>query len=102
VLGLGGSSSLIMRRTSPYAASFSRLCVSGVLPVSSSYNSTPSEKMSVRVSAPSALISACSGLMYSGVPTIVPYCVNTVRSVSRCSVAFATPKSITLGTGFPS
>ncbi len=43
VLGLGGSSSLIMRRTSPYAASLSRLWESGVLPVSSSYSNTPSE-----------------------------------------------------------
>ena len=40
--------------------------------------------------------------MYSSVPTIVPYCVNSVRSVSFCSVALATPKSITLGTGLPS
>src|SRR5437899_3009488 len=29
--------------------------------------------MSLRVSAPSALISACSGLMYSSVPTMVQY-----------------------------
>jgi len=43
VLGLGGSSSLIMRRISAYAASFMRLWESGVLPVSSSYRSTPSE-----------------------------------------------------------
>jgi hypothetical protein len=43
VLGLGGSSSLIMRRISPYAASRTRLWVSGVLPVSSSYSSAPSE-----------------------------------------------------------
>src|SRR5438876_741314 len=35
--------------------------------------------MSPRVSTPSPLISACSGLMYSRVPTIVPYCVNIVR-----------------------
>jgi len=45
---------------------------------------------------------ACSGLMYSSVPTMVPYCVNSVRSVSFCSVALATPKSIHLGTGLPS
>ena len=36
VLGLGGSSSLTIRRTSAYAASFSRLWVNGVLPVRSS------------------------------------------------------------------
>src|SRR2546430_2142882 len=35
--------------------------------------------MSLRVSAPRALISACSGLMYSSVPTMVPYCVNRVH-----------------------
>jgi hypothetical protein len=28
----------------------------------------------------------------------VPYCVNRVRSVNFCSVALATPKSITFGT----
>ena len=43
VLGLGGSSSLIMRRISANAASLIRLRLSGVLPVSSSYRSTPSE-----------------------------------------------------------
>jgi hypothetical protein len=58
--------------------------------------------MSLRVSAARALISACSGDMYSNVPIMVPYCVNSVRSVSRCSVALATPKSITFGTGLPS
>jgi hypothetical protein len=58
--------------------------------------------MSLRVSTPSALISACSGAMYSNVPTSTPYCVNSVRSVSRCSVALATPKSITFGTALPS
>ena len=58
--------------------------------------------MSLRVSTPKALISACSGDMYSNVPIIVPYCVNRVRSVSFCSVALAMPKSITLGTGLPS
>ena len=58
--------------------------------------------MSLRVSTPKAFISACSGLMYSSVPTSVPNCVNSVFSVSRCSVALATPKSITLGTGLSS
>ena len=43
VLGLGGSSSLMIRRISAYAASLTRLWESGVLPVSSSYRSTPSE-----------------------------------------------------------
>ena len=58
--------------------------------------------MSLRVSTPKAFISACSGLMYSNVPTRAPNWVNSVRSVSRCSIALATPKSITLGTGLSS
>ena len=43
-------------------------------------------------------MSACSGLMYSGVPMSWPSSVATVRSVSFCDVAFATPKSMILGT----
>ena len=39
---------------------------------------------------------------YVVVPIIAPNSVNSVRSVSRGPVAFATPKSITLGTGLPS
>ena len=58
--------------------------------------------MSLRVSTPKAFISACSGLMYSKVPTSAPNWVNNVFSVSRCSIALATPKSITLGTGLSS
>ena len=40
--------------------------------------------------------------MYSSVPTTAPNSVNSVCSVSRWPVALATPKSITLGTGWPS
>ena len=40
--------------------------------------------------------------MYSNVPRIAPNSVNIVRSVSRCSTALATPKSMTLGSGTPS
>ncbi len=58
--------------------------------------------MSLRVSTSSPLSFACSGLMYSGVPTMTPSWVKSVFSVSRCSIALATPKSITLGTGRPS
>src|SRR5262245_56228960 len=58
--------------------------------------------MSLRVSTPKAFISACSGLMYSNVPTRTPYWVKSVFSVSRCSMALATPKSITFGTGLSS
>ena len=50
-----------------------------------------------------ALISACSGLMYSSVPTIWPISVNSVSlGQLLVPVALATPKSITLGTGLPS
>ena len=48
------------------------------------------------------IVSACSGLAYSGVPTIWPNCVSNVFSTAHLSVAFAMPKSITLGTGVPS
>ena len=48
------------------------------------------------------IVSACSGLAYSGVPTIWPNCVSSVFSTAHLSVAFAMPKSITLGTGVPS
>ncbi len=58
--------------------------------------------MSLRVSTSRPLISACSGLMYSGVPIIWANRVKSVFSVSRWSIALATPKSITLGTGLPS
>ena len=58
--------------------------------------------MSVRVSMSSCFISACSGLMYSGVPTTAPSPVNSVWSVSGCAVALATPKSMIFGTGRPS
>ena len=40
--------------------------------------------------------------MYSGVPIHWPSSVKRVRSVSRCAVALATPKSMILGTGRPS
>ena len=49
--------------------------LSGVLPVSSSYRSTPRLYTSLRMSTSRALTSTCSGLMYSGVPII---CANRV------------------------
>jgi hypothetical protein len=58
--------------------------------------------MSLRVSIPGALKDACSGLMYSSVPTSWPYRVDVVHSVGVCPVALDTPKSMTLGTGMPS
>ena len=58
--------------------------------------------MSLRVSMSWLLTSACSGDMYSGVPTNAPKPVNSVLSVRRCPVALATPKSITFTTGLSS
>src|SRR5207344_2607961 len=42
---------------------------------------------------------ACSGDMYSGVPTTAPNPVISVLSVKVCPAALATPKSIIFGTG---
>ena len=42
---------------------------------------------------------ACSGDMYSGVPTTALKPVASVFSVRCCPAAFATPKSMTFGTG---
>ena len=50
VLGRGGSSSRMIRRTSSNAACFSRSLSNGVVPVSSSYSSTPRLYTSLRVS----------------------------------------------------
>jgi len=58
--------------------------------------------MSARVSTSRPDISACSGAMYSGVPIICRHSVKSVLSVRWRSVAFAMPKSMTFGTGFPS
>ena len=58
--------------------------------------------MSLRVSMSSWFSSACSGLMYSSVPTTAPNSVYSVSSVNRGPVALATPKSMILGTGLPS
>ena len=58
--------------------------------------------MSLRVSTSRPLSSACSGLMYSGVPISWAKPVKSVFSVSCWPIALATPKSITLGTGAPS
>ncbi len=58
--------------------------------------------MSLRVSMSRPLISACSGLMYAGVPIICRCSVKSVRVVSSALVALAIPKSITFGTGTPS
>ena len=53
--------------------------------------------MSERVSTSRLEPSACSGLMYAGVPTLTPVIVR--RAPPSPCVAFAIPKSITLQTG---
>ena len=58
--------------------------------------------MSDLVSMSSPVKPACSGDMYSSVPTTAPNCVDSVPSVSLPAVALATPKSMTCGTGRPS
>src|SRR5437773_1148877 len=55
--------------------------------------------MSERVSTSRLLSCACSGDMYSGVPSTVSWAVCRVRSVSDWCIALASPKSMTLGTG---
>ena len=57
--------------------------------------------MSVRVSTSGAPLPACSGLMYSGVPMIMPCTVHAVSVVRRLSVARATPKSMIFGRCLP-
>ncbi len=74
----------------------------GTAPIINSYSMTPSEYTSESSSMAPVIVSACSGLAYSGVPTIWPNSVSSVFSTAHLSVAFAMPKSITLGTGVPS
>ncbi len=68
----------------------------GRLPESSSYRTTPNEKMSLRASA--GFPDACSGDMYGMVPISTPGCVRPpvmvrVASESAGSCSFARPKS---------
>ena len=102
VLGRGGSSSRMRRRISSNPAPRSSDGSKGCAPAKTSYRTTPSEYTSVRVSTSRPVSSACSGLMYSGVPIHCPSSVKRVRSVSLCDVALATPKSMIFGTGRPS
>ena len=53
----------------------------------------------MRVSTLWPPMSACSGLMYAGVPTIWLLCVCIVLLCTSSEVAFAIPKSIILGVG---
>ena len=101
ILGRGGSTSRTMRSISSRAPRLKSWASSGGEPTSSSYSITPRAYTSVRVSMSIEVGSACSGLMYVGVPTMTPMSAKLI-SVSFCSVALATPKSITLGVGRPS
>jgi hypothetical protein len=101
-LGRGASTSRTIRSTSSSAALLRLLRSIGVVPVSSSYSNTPSEYTSERVSMSRLFRFACSGDMYSGVPTTAPNPVTSVLSVRDWPVALATPKSMTLGTGWSS
>ena len=58
--------------------------------------------MSARVSMSSPVNDACSGDIYSSVPSTAPNCVDIDSSVNLPEVAFATPKSMTFGAGLAS
>ena len=65
--------------------------VNGGSPTSISYNTQPNEYRSLRPSMASP--TACSGLMYAGVPMLVPACVSV--SAPESLTAFPMPKSAT-------
>ena len=67
--------------------------VNGSSPVSISYSTQPSENKSLRPSRSSP--DACSGLMYAGVPTVTPICVNVDTSDDAAARALPMPKSAT-------
>ncbi len=69
--------------------------VNATSPVSISYITQPSAKRSLRPSISSP--AACSGLMYAGVPTVTPICVN-IRPVAdeAATSALPMPKSATI------
>jgi len=67
--------------------------VYGGSPASISYNTQPSAYRSLRPSRPSSPID-CSGLMYTGVPSAMPVCVNFAPPAP--DTARAMPKSATI------
>ena len=69
---------------------------SGRTPLTSSHSTTPSEYTSLRVSTCRASPSACSGLMYSGVPA------RSSAASPASDAAIAMPKSMIFGAGRPS
>ncbi len=68
----GASSSRMIRSISARPALRSVAVSNGTAPISSSYRITPSEYTSELSSTSPVIVSACSGLAYSGVPTIWP------------------------------
>ena len=93
----------MIRRISSYPAVCSRSLSNGVVPVSSSYSSTPE---GVHVGSGVHVQPAQLGLLRAHVQRRADHLrrsrVYTVLSVSCWPIALATPKSITLGTGLPS
>ncbi len=69
--------------------------VNGGSPASISYSTAASAYTSLRAST-RAVPLACSGLMYSAVPTAIPPPVSEARSEARSSISFAIPKSVTI------
>jgi hypothetical protein len=65
----------------------------GTAPISNSYRSTLSEYSSELSSISPVTVSACSGLAYSGVPTIWPNSVSKVFTTAHLSMALAIPES---------
>ena len=101
VLGLGGSSSRMIRRISSYAASQSLLVKRRRAGQQLVEQHAQAIDVAARVHVQSVR-AACSGDMYSGVPMIWAKLVNSVLSVSCWPVALAMPKSMTFTTGVPS
>jgi hypothetical protein len=102
-LGLGGSDSRSCRSISSNGRRCRPSVSKGNVPVSNTNRITPSENTSVRVSTSATVGSACSGLMYPGVPTTTPARVNSVCSAPGSGeIAFAMPKSMIRACGLPS
>ena len=88
VLGLGGSTSRIVAHHLGKALPSRSSVSNGVVPVSSSYSRTPRRRRRCACRCRGPIISACSGLMYAGVPII---CRCSVNSVFVGQLAVASP-----------
>jgi hypothetical protein len=80
----GASSSRMIRSISAKPALRSVAVSKGTAPISNSYKRTPSEYTSELSSTSPVTVSACSGLAYSGVPTIWPNCVSKSSLPPTC------------------